>query len=245
MSVALVTGVGGGIGAAIAARLHANGRRVAVTDLPDALQDFTSRGRGGAAHARAADLGDADQVRELVASVRETLGAPSIVVTSAGGVCGQSSRPLDAVSDADWHRVFDANVHGAFHLARECLPSMGAGGRFVTIASGAGLRPSLTGVQAYTAAKHALVGLTRQLAQEFGPAGITVNAVAPGFVLSNEATRRQWAAYGEDGQRRLVERIHTRRLGTPEDIAAAVAFLTGDEASWITGQVLSVDGGIA
>ena len=89
------------------------------------------------------------------------------------------------------------------------------------------------------------MGLTRQLAQEFGPAGVTVNAVAPGFVLSNDATRRQWAGYGEEGRRRLVERIHTRRLGAPADIASAVAFLAGPEASWITGQVLSVDGGVA
>ena len=245
MSVALVTGVGGGIGAAVAARLHADGHAVAVTDLPAALGAFLATGPDGISLVNAADLGDAEQVRRLLASVRARLGEPTVVVTAAGGVCGLAGGPLADVADADWHRVFDANVHGAFHLARECLPAMAPGGRFVTIASGAGLRPSLTGVQAYTASKHALVGLTRQLAQEFGPAGVTVNAVAPGFVLSNDATRRQWEAYGEEGQRRLVERIHTRRLGEPADIAAAVAFLTGPEASWITGQVLSVDGGVA
>jgi len=245
VSVALVSGVGGGIGAAIAARLQADGLQVAVTDLPDALNAYLAEHSAGAAHACPADLGRADQVRALVASVRETLGVPDVVVTAAGGVCGQIGTPLATVTDRDWHDVFDANVHGAFHLARECLPGMASGGRFVTIASGAGLRPSLTGVQAYTAAKHALVGLTRQLAQEFGPAGVTVNAVAPGFVLSNDTTRRQWAVYGEEGRRSLVERIHTRRLGRPDDIAAAVAFLTGAEASWITGQVLCVDGGIA
>ncbi|MEO7938050.1 MAG: SDR family oxidoreductase, partial [Burkholderiaceae bacterium] len=107
----------------------------------------------------------------------------------------------------------------------------------------AGLRPSLTGIQAYTASKHALVGLTRQLSLELGPAGITVNSVAPGFVLSNPATQRQWDSYGVAGQQRLIESIHTRRLGQPQDIADAVVFLSSGAAGWISGQILSVDGG--
>ena len=119
----------------------------------------------------------------------------------------------------------------------------GGYGRIVTISSGAGLRPSLTGIQAYASAKHALVGLTKQLAWEFGPHGITVNSVAPGFVRSNPATERQWQSYGPEGQKRLVESIHTRRLGTPQDIAHATLFFLSEQAGWITGQVLSVDGG--
>jgi 3-oxoacyl-[acyl-carrier protein] reductase len=105
------------------------------------------------------------------------------------------------------------------------------------------LKPSLTGIQAYTAAKHALIGLTRQLAMDYGPYGITVNSIAPGFVLSNDATRRQWDSYGKSGQEQLVNRIYTRRLGQPEDIAHAASFLASDKANWITGQVLQVDGG--
>ena len=116
-------------------------------------------------------------------------------------------------------------------------------GRIVTISSGAGLRPSLTGIQAYSAAKHALVGLTKQLSWELGPFGVTVNSVAPGFVRSNPATERQWDSYGPEGQRRLVDGIHTKRLGSADDIAAAVLFFASDAAGWITGQVLSVDGG--
>ena len=87
------------------------------------------------------------------------------------------------------------------------------------------------------------MGLTKQLSQELGPHGITVNSVAPGFVLSNPATQRQWESYGPEGQKRLVESIHTRRLGRAEDIADAVTFLASDRASWISGQILSVDGG--
>jgi 3-oxoacyl-[acyl-carrier protein] reductase len=113
----------------------------------------------------------------------------------------------------------------------------------IHIASGAGLRPSLTGIQAYTAAKHALVGLAKQLSQDLGPHGITSNAIAPGFILSNPTTQRQWEAYGVDGQQRLLQSIHTRRLGEAQDIASMAAFLASDHAAWVTGQVISVDGG--
>jgi 3-oxoacyl-[acyl-carrier protein] reductase len=116
-------------------------------------------------------------------------------------------------------------------------------GRIVNISSGAGLGVSLTGIQAYASAKAAQIGLTRQLAHELGPWGITVNNIAPGFVRSNPATERQWEAYGEARQRELVESIALKRLGTPEDIAYGVLFFASDNASWITGQVLSIDGG--
>jgi 3-oxoacyl-[acyl-carrier protein] reductase len=116
-------------------------------------------------------------------------------------------------------------------------------GRIVTISSGAGLGVSLTGIQAYAAAKAGEIGLTRQLAHELGPHGITVNSVAPGFVRSNPSTERQWDAYGAEGQQRLVQAIALRRLGTVEDIANAVLFLASDAAGWITGQTLAVDGG--
>src|SRR5215211_1973690 len=141
--------------------------------------------------------------------------------------------------------VIAANVDGAFWLVQSAAPAMkkAGWGRIVTISSAAGLRPSLTGIQAYSAAKHALVGLTKQLSWELEPHGVTVNSVAPGFVLSNPATQRQWQAYGPDGQKRLVDAIHAKRLGTPEDIAAATLFFASEPAAWITGQVLSVDGG--
>jgi 3-oxoacyl-[acyl-carrier protein] reductase len=102
---------------------------------------------------------------------------------------------------------------------------------------------SRTGIQAYASAKAAQIGLTRQLAHELGPFGITVNSIAPGFVRSNPTTERQWESYGPEGQQRLIETIALRRLGAPADIAHAVLFLASEYASWITGQVLSVSGG--
>lgn len=240
---ALVSGVIGGIGAAIARDLAARGARVSVTDQPGPEFDAAVAALGLAGVP--ADLGQRDQVAGLAESLASD--PPLIVVNAAGGVCGLVGGPVETVRTEDWHRIFAANVDSAFHLAHFLAPAMkrAGWGRIVTISSGAGLRASLTGIQAYAAAKHALVGLTRQLALELGPHGITVNSVAPGFVLSNAATRRQWESYGPEGQAALIGRIHRRRLGEPADIANAVGFLCMPQADWITGQVLSVDGGLA
>jgi 3-oxoacyl-[acyl-carrier protein] reductase len=130
-------------------------------------------------------------------------------------------------------------------MSQAVTPGMkrAGGGRIVNISSGAGLGVSLTGIQAYAAAKAAQIALTRQLAHELGPFQITVNNVAPGFVRSNPSTERQWQSYGDPGQAALLARIALRRLGTPADIANAVLFLASDYAGWITGEVLSVAGG--
>jgi 3-oxoacyl-[acyl-carrier protein] reductase len=136
-------------------------------------------------------------------------------------------------------------MSGAFWCSQAVAPAMKEAryGRIVNISSGAGLGVSLTGIQAYASAKAGQIGLTRQLAHELGPFGITVNNVAPGFVRSNPATERQWESYGPHGQKELVERIALKRLGTPADIAHAVLFFASDFSGWITGQVLAVDGG--
>lgn len=241
--VALVTGAAQGIGRAIAAALAQAGAKVHLADL-DAEGVAASADALGAS-AQVADLGSPEAAKELVAAILKAEGRLDLLVNAAGGVRGQVGRPIEEISESDWRAVFAANVDAAFFLSQAAAPAMKQAGygRIVNISSGAGLRPSLTGIQAYASAKHALVGLTRQLAWEFGPHGITVNSVAPGFVRSNPATERQWQSYGPDGQKRLIEGIHTRRLGTPEDIAHASLFFLSEQAGWVTGQILSVDGG--
>jgi len=236
----LVTGAAQGIGRAIADAFAASGATVVVTDIDDKGLADTADQLGLTAHVL--DLSDRSAVHGFIASLKH---GPDIVVHAAGGTRGQAGRPIEEIDEADWRSIFAANADAFFWLAQACAPAMKSNstGRLIAIASGAGLRPSLTGIQAYTGAKHALVGIVRQLSWELGPAGITVNSVAPGFVRSNPTTERQWEAMGNDGQQRLIETIHTHRLGSAEDIAAATLFLASEQAGWISGQVLSVDGG--
>jgi len=240
---ALVTGAAQGIGQAIALALAEAGARVHVADIDaDSVLRFAAAQR---MTPRVFDAADRAAVHATLEDIVACDGRLDILVNAAGGVCGQVGRPIEEIEAADWHALFKANVDGAFWLAQAASRPMRAAGygRIVNIASGAGLRPSLTGIQAYTAAKHALVGLTKQLSQDLGRYGITSNAVAPGFVRSNPSTERQWQSLGPDGQAALVESIHTRRLGQAADIAHAVLFLASDRAAWISGQILSVDGG--
>jgi 3-oxoacyl-[acyl-carrier protein] reductase len=241
--VALVTGAAQGIGQAIALGLKAAGAQVHVADIDAQRLNVFATEHAMMAHLL--DVSDRSLCRTVVDRVMAQNGRLDILINAAGGVRGQTGRPIAEVDEADWRALFQANVDGAFWLAQAaCVPMQIAGfGRIINIASGAGLRPSLTGIQAYTSAKHALVGLTKQLSQDLGRFGITCNAVAPGFVLSNPTTQRQWEAYGDEGKVRLIEGIHTRRLGKADDIANSVLFLVSEQASWITGQILSVDGG--
>jgi 3-oxoacyl-[acyl-carrier protein] reductase len=221
--VALVTGTAPGIGAGIAAALEAHG---AVVHAHDRDTD---------------DVSDAAQVANVVAEI----GRIDILVNNAGGVVGQVGRPLEEISDEDWRAVVDANLTSTFVCTRAVAPGMKerSYGRIVNISSGAGRSVSLTGIQAYASAKAGQLGFTRQTAHELGPFGITVNAIAPGFVLSNPTSIAQWKSYGDEGQQRLLDAIATRRLGSPEDIVNGVLFFVANESSWVTGQVLSIDGG--
>ena len=241
--IALVTGAAQGIGRAIACGLQAAGAKVHLADI--AVIDWASTEGHKGFECHHGDLGQQGDAHDLVDEVLTTDGRLDILVNAAGGVRGQVGQPIEAVTEASWRAIFEANVDSAFWLAQAAAVPMKSQsfGRLIFIASGAGLRPSLTGIQAYTAAKHALVGLTKQLSQDLGPYGITSNAIAPGFVRSNSATERQWESYGADGQRRLVESIHTRRTGEAADIANAALFLASQQAAWISGQILSVDGG--
>src|SRR3982750_3529468 len=206
--VAIVTGTAHGIGSGIAAALAEHGADVHGCDRDTV------------------DVTDARQVDELVRSV----GTVDILVNNAGGVVGQVGRPLEEVSDDDWRSVVDANLTSTFLCTRAVAPGMKKRGygRIVNISSGAGRSVSLTGIQAYASAKAGQIGFTRQTAHELGPYGITVNSIAPGFVLSNPSSIAQFESYGEEGRRRLVASIATRRVGTPEDIANGVLFFASE-----------------
>ena len=240
----IVTGAGHGFGRAISKAFAEAGAVVWACDLNAAGLEETKKLCGKTCEVRALDVSDRAGVTAFVA---EAAGGAAIdvLVNNAGGVRGQVGRPIEEISEQDWHTIFDVNVTGAFYFAQAVTPGMKQRkrGRIINISSRAGLEISLTGIQAYASAKAAQIGLTRQLAHELGPWGITVNNVAPGFVRSNPTTERQWESYGEAGQRKLVESIALKRLGSPEDIAHAVMFFASDYAGWITGQVLSVDGG--
>jgi 3-oxoacyl-[acyl-carrier protein] reductase len=222
---AVVTGTAHGIGTAIAEALRGSGADVHGVDKDRA--DLTKPG----------------EVSEFFG----TIGGVDILVNTAGGVVGQVGRPIEEVTDDAWDSVVQANLYSAFLCTRAVVPSMKERrwGRIVNISSGAGRSVSLTGIQAYTSAKAGQIGFSRQMAHELGPFGITVNCICPGFILSNPTTERQWQSYGEEGQRKLVEGIATRRLGQPEDIANGVLFFVSERSSWVTGQTISIDGGHA
>ena len=222
---AVVTGTAHGIGAAIAAALRSDGATVHGVDKDTV------------------DLTKSSAVREFF----DGIGGVDILVNNAGGVVGQVGRPLEDVPDDDWHAIVDANLTTAFHCTRAVVPGMKARGwgRIVNVASGAGLTISRTGIQAYASAKAGMIGFTRQMAAELGPAGITVNCVAPGFILSNPTSREQWESYGPDGQAQMLTSIALRRLGQPEDIANGVQFFVAESANWVTGQTIAIDGGHA
>jgi 3-oxoacyl-[acyl-carrier protein] reductase len=249
--IAIVTGAAHGFGRAISVAFARAGAHVWACDV---LADELARTRELCAaetpgtqscDVRVVDVSDKGAVDAFVADVLAATHRIDVLVNNAGGVLGQLGRPLEEVPASDWQAIFDVNVSGAFYFSQAVAPAMkrARSGRIVNISSGAGLGVSLTGIQGYASAKAAQIGLTRQLAHELGAWGITVNNIAPGFVRSNPTTERQWESYGEEGQRALIDRIALKRLGTPEDIANGVLFFASEYAGWVTGQVLSIDGG--
>jgi 3-oxoacyl-[acyl-carrier protein] reductase len=241
---AIVAGAARGIGQAIARSLASDGARVVACDLlVDDLASLAGRvDGGGEIIATKVDVTDEASIADVV---RKAGGAADILVYVAGGVRGQSPRPLEEVSADDFDAIVDANLKGAFLFAKAVAPGMKTKGkgRIVTISSRAGLATSLTGIQSYAAAKHGQIGLIKQLAQELGPFGITVNSVAPGFMATSPDYERQWNNWPAAFRDSFVNTIAMRRMGAPKDIADAVTFLASDHASWITGQTIPVTGG--
>ncbi len=246
--VAIVTGAAHGFGRSIAVEFARRGASVWACDILDnELQETRQlcEDAGGQCHVATVNIRKRDEVFSFVEQILKTDSKVDILVNNAGGVLGQVGRPLEEISEDDWDSIFEVNTRGAFYFAQAVAPSMKSQryGRIINISSGAGLGISLTGIQAYASAKAAQIGLTRQLAHELGEWTITVNNIAPGFVLSNPATERQWDSYGEDGQKALINNIALKTLGKVEDIAHGVLFFASDYAGWVSGQVLSVDGG--
>jgi 3-oxoacyl-[acyl-carrier protein] reductase len=240
---AIVAGAARGIGQAIARSLASDGARVFACDLlVDEVVPIAGHLNGaGEIIAIKVDVTDETSIAEVV---RKAGGTADILVYVAGGVCGQKRRALEDVTPDDFDAIVDVNLKGAFLFAKAVAPGMKSKGtgRIIAISSRAGLATSLTGIQSYAAAKHGQIGLVKQIAQELGPFGITVNSVAPGFMVTSPDYERQWNDWSSEFREKFVNSIAMRRMGVPKDIADAVTFLASDHASWITGQTIAVTG---
>lgn len=246
--VVIVTGAAYGFGRAMSLAFSKLGASVWGCDiLVDELQETQRlcREAGGNCEVARVDVRNRDAVFAFVDRILAQDQTAHILVNNAGGTLGQFGKPLEEVSQDDWDIIFEANTRATFYFAQAVAPAMKAQkyGRIVNISSGAGLGTSLTGIQAYASAKAGQIGLTRQLAAELGQWNITVNTIAPGFVLSNPNSIEQFNRLGEERQQALISSLSLRRVGSPQDIANGALFLASDYANWITGVVLSIDGG--
>jgi 3-oxoacyl-[acyl-carrier protein] reductase len=240
--IAIVTGAGRGIGRGIALRLAGEGARVACVSRSEEnatkIADEINNIRGDAAKAYAVDVADHTAVQKIGARILEDFGRSDILVNNAG-----VTRDVLAMrmSLEDWDAVIDTNLRGAFSFTHALVRSMTKqrSGRIINISSVIGLMGN-AGQTNYGASKAGLIGFTKSLARELASRNITVNAVAPGFVITDMT-----AGLSDQVKDAIHSKIPLGRTGTPEDIATAVAFLASSEAAYITGQVLCVDGGIA
>jgi NAD(P)-dependent dehydrogenase (short-subunit alcohol dehydrogenase family) len=237
----IVTGAGQGLGRAFALHLAGLGARVIAADIKaERLAGTRDRARenGCDVHTATIDVSDPDQTRALAATAREALGGLDALVNNAAIVEGLARRPFDEIDDREWDRVLQVNVKGTWLCAKSAVPMLRAagGGSIVNMASEVAFSGS-PGLAHYVASKAAIVGLTRVLARELGPSQIRVNALAPGFIPT-EGSTTMTAATEYD-----VRPTPLGRLGAPDDLLGALAFLVSDESAFITGQTLLVNGG--
>ncbi len=230
MRTAVVTGGSSGIGAAVAHRLQVDGLRVATIDLNPGEEKFSY----------AADVTDRVAVDAAMDEIRTELGPITVLVNAAG--LDRFKRFIDLTFE-DWQKVVDVNLNGVFHCCQATLPDMieAGWGRIVNISSSS-THSGQPFMAPYVAAKSAVNGLTKSLALEYGPDGVTVNAVPPGFIDTPMLRKAEKRGFLGDTQKQ-IDATPVRRIGRPEDIAAACAFLISEEAGYITGQILGVNGG--
>ena len=235
---ALVTGASGGIGGAIARALHAAGARVGLSGTRAGALDALAGELGDGAFAVPADLSSANGAKTLVKNAEAALGGIDILVNNAGLTRDQLAVRM---SDEDWQMVLDVNLTAAFWLSQGCLRGMmkKRWGRIVSVTSIVGISGN-PGQANYAASKAALIGMSKSLAQEVASRNITVNCVAPGFIDTPMTE-----GLSDEQKHNLTARIPAGRLGEPADIAGACVFLASDEASYVTGQTLHVNGGMA
>lgn len=243
MRTAFVTGAARGIGLACAKALLDAGNAVAATDIATPSPDLFPEEQHSRLMTSALDVIDEDAAAGLLAKVREALGPVGILVNNAGispKVEGGRSATLMEVTPKEWATVLDVNVTSVLHLCRLVAPQMREQnwGRIINMTSLAGRARSLVAGASYSASKAALIGLTRILAGELGPWGITSNSVAPGRILTDMVLQA-----GEGVNKAYADVIPLKRLGTPEEVAAVVAFLASDGAGFINGAIIDVNGG--
>lgn len=235
---ALVTGATGGIGDAIARTLHARGARIVISGTRAERLEALAADLGDNCHIAAADLSDPAAPDALIAAAAEVAGGVDILINNAGLTRDNLAMRM---KDEEWQQVLDVNLTAAFRLSRAVLRGMmkARWGRIVTITSVVGATGN-PGQVNYAASKAGLTGMTKALAQEVASRGITVNCIAPGFIETPMTD-----ALSEEQKASLQERIPAGRLGLPDDISAAAAYLVSEEAGYVTGQTLHVNGGMA
>jgi 3-oxoacyl-[acyl-carrier protein] reductase len=235
--VALVTGAAQGIGLAIARTLHEAGATVIIADIDEAKAKDAATGLGGEASAVRLNVADGEEVKRVVSQLLAERQRIEILVCNAGIT---RDGLLLRMKPEDWSAVLDVNLHGTFYCIKQVLPSMAKQryGRIITISSIVSVMGN-SGQANYAASKAAVVGLTKSVAREYASRGVTANAVAPGFI---DTAMTQ--ALPDSVRQQLQEQIPLGRLGTPDDVAHAVGFLASDQAAYITGQVLHVNGGM-